>query len=184
MPETQNDQIVLPHRLVSSVDLARLIRELTALDESMRQAELRKAGESTHLARSSQTLEELAKVNNVHLTDQAQRTQLVQLLRAFEAHAPRIHMSLAAEPTAAFTRKIVIWMRANIHPLVLLEVGLQPTIAAGCTIRTTNKMFDMSLRNHFAQNRELLIQKITEVGQKAEDKKVASEIAAAEGVKS
>lgn len=184
MTDTQSDQIVLPHQLISSVDLARLTRELVALDESLRQAELRTPGQSTHLSRSSQTLEELAKANHVHLTDQAQRTQLIELLRAFEAHAPRIHMGLATEPTSAFTRKIVIWMRANIHPLVLLEVGLQPTIAAGCTIRTTNKMFDMSLRNHFAQNRELLIQKITEIGQKAEDKKIADEIAVAEGTQS
>lgn len=180
MAQNTQDQIILPERLTSSVDLARLIRELSALDESLRQAKIRKPGAPTQLSRSSQTLEELARVNNVHLTDDVQRTQLLELLTAFQAHAPRVHMGLATEPTAAFTRKIVIWMRANIHPLVLLEVGLQPTIAAGCTIRTNNKFFDMSLRNHFANNRELLIQKITEIGQKAEDKMIAEEIEKAE----
>lgn len=170
MAEQNPEQIILPERLVSSVDLSRLIRELEAIDESLRQAELRKPGEATKLARSGATLEELARLNKVQLTDETQRTQLLALLHRFKDHAPRIHMSLATEPSARFTRKIVIWMRKNIHPLILLEVGLQPTLAAGCMVRTNNKIFDMSLRHSFTENRGLLVQKISEIGQKAEAK--------------
>lgn len=158
-------QIVLPNGLVSSIDLSRMVRELTALDESISQTSLRAPGEPTRLAATGATLEELAGANKVQLTDQKQRMQLLELLKGFQKHAPRIHMSLAAEPTAKFTEKIVIWMRKNIHPLVLLEIGLQPNIAAGCIVRTNNKMFDMSLRHCFTEKRSLLVEKIAEVGQ-------------------
>lgn len=170
MAEQTPEQIILPERLVSSVDLSRIIRELEAIDESLRQSELRKPGEPTQLARSSVTLEDLARANNVQLTDETQRNQLLVLLQGFKDHAPRIHMSLATEPSAKFTHRIVVWLRQNIHPLILLEVGLQPNLAAGCMVRTNNKLFDMSLRHHFKENRGLLVQKISEIGQKVEAK--------------
>lgn len=178
MAEQITEQIVLPERLVGSVDLSRLIRELEAVDESLRQTELRKPGEATKLTRSSTTLEELARANKVQLTDETQRTQLLALLHGFKDHAPRIHMSLATEPSAKFTRKIIIWMRKNVHPLILLEVGLQPTLAAGCMVRTNNKIFDMSLRHRFTENRGLLVQKIAEIGQKVEAKAEAAAVQA------
>jgi len=140
MTNNTNASISLPEQLVSSVDLSRIIRELEALDESLRQAELRKPGEPTKLSRSSVSLEELARINKVSLVDSKQRQQLILLLKGFLDHAPRIHMSLATEPSAGFTRKMILWLRANIHPVVLLEIGLQPTLAAGCIVRTTNKM--------------------------------------------
>lgn len=184
MSDNDNEQIVLPERLVSSVDLSRIRRELADLDDSISQANLRQPGQPTKLARSSRTLEDLAGANNIQLTDDTQRAQLKDLLDALNQHAPRIHMGLASEPNANFVKKITGWMRANIHPLVLLEIGLQPSIAAGCTIRTSNKMFDMSLRHHFTDNRHLLLQKIAEVGQRAEDEAIRAEIEKEEAARS
>jgi len=40
------------------------------------------------------------------------------------------------------------------------ERPLQPTIAAGCIVRTTNKYFDFSLRQDFTDKRELLLKQI------------------------
>lgn len=160
MAQQRSGQIILPERLVSSIDLARTIREIEAVDESLRQAKLRKAGESTKLARTSATLEELARLNNVSLIDNAQRQQLLALLEGFHDHAPRVHISFAVEPSANFTRNITAWFRENINPILLIEIGLQPTLAAGCIVRTDNKVFDMSLRQHFAEQRPLLIEKL------------------------
>jgi hypothetical protein len=179
MADQSKGQIVLPERLVSSVDLSRTIRELEALDESLRQAELRKPGEPTKLSRSSVTLEEMAKLNNIALTDGVQRQQMLAVLKAFYQNAPRIHMSFAAEPSANFVRKILVWMRSNLSPIIVLEIGLQPTLAAGCMIRTTNKMFDMSLRHRFADNRYILVEKITEIGAAKESAEESLAIAAA-----
>lgn len=164
MTAQSKGQITLPQQLVSSIDLARITRELEALDESLHQSTLRKPGQPTKLARSSITLEDLARLNGVSLMDPAHRSQLIKLLHALHEHAPRIRISLAAEPSGTFIQKIAVWMRENIQSTLLLDVGLQPTLSAGCTIRTNNKVFDMSLRHRFEENRALLMEKIKEAG--------------------
>ena len=52
------------------------------------------------------------------------------------------------------------WLRREIHPVVLLTVGLQPSIGAGCIVRSTNKQFDFSLREDFLKKHDLLMAKI------------------------
>lgn len=170
MSDAAVEQISLPEQVVSSVDLVRVLRELEEVDESLRQNKLRKPGSPTKLARSSTTLEELASNNKVTLTDEKQRDQLITVLKGFMQHAPRIHMSVAAEPTANFKKDVIIWLRKNIHPLTLLEIGLQPNLAAGCVVRTNNKVFDMSLRNRLHQERSRLYEEISDVGEAAEAK--------------
>jgi hypothetical protein len=163
MAEQKLPQIVLPDQLTSPVDLARTIRELEAVDESLHQATLRKPGQPTKLAKTSKTLEDLATLNNVTLTEGGNRVTLLTALKIYSQKAPKIHMSLATEPSANFERKVTVWLRKNVHPMALLEIGLMPTLAAGCIVRTNNKMFDMSLRHRFTENRHLLVEKISEV---------------------
>ena len=69
----------------------------------------------------------------------------------------KVHISFAVEPSPRVIRKIVLWMRENIHPQVVVEIGVQPTISVGCIVRTTNKVFDMSLRNRFSSSKTILI---------------------------
>jgi len=69
-------------------------------------------------------------------------------------------MSFNADPSPLFSQRLVTWLRQEIHPQVLVQTGLQPSLGAGCTLRTTNQFFDFSLREHFKQNRQLLVQKI------------------------
>ena len=71
-----------------------------------------------------------------------------------------MHISFAADPSASFTEKIVAWFRENIHPNILVQIGLQPNIAAGCVVRTANKIFDFSLRENFNQSQQSLIDAI------------------------
>jgi F0F1-type ATP synthase delta subunit len=42
----------------------------------------------------------------------------------------------------------------------MLQIGLQPAIAAGCMLRTTNKVFDMSLRTHLMKQSDYLARMI------------------------
>jgi len=70
-------------------------------------------------------------------------------------------MSLSADPSTRFLEKLVTWLRREIHPQVLLTIGLQPTLGAGCVLRTPNRQFDFSLRQDFAKKRDLLIGKLT-----------------------
>lgn len=152
--------IILPLRLVTSVDLARVARELKTLDDWLTQAGLRQTGKPVSAPKTSTTLEELAAANNVSLLEAADRERLIALLADFSEHAPRIHMSFAVEPSASFLNRMIVWLRTNINPHILLEIGLQPTLAAGCSVRTVNKMFDLSLRHRFVDSRPLLVQSI------------------------
>jgi hypothetical protein len=72
-----------------------------------------------------------------------------------------MHISFSADPSPVFTDKLMTWLRREIHPFVLLTVGLQPNIGAGCIVRTTNKQFDLSLRQDFKAKRDLLLEQLT-----------------------
>lgn len=153
----------LPPELVGAVDLSRLIRELEELNDFMYQTEIRQPGTPMKPPRSSHTLEKVASDNKYSLLDTEHRTKLLQALKVIESHAPIIHISFAVDPSTNFMKKISAWVRENIDRYGLVEVGLQPTIAVGCVVRTENKMFDMSLRNKFHEHRDVLIKKLSEV---------------------
>lgn len=160
LPAKAGTALALPENLISSIDLSRTIRELAALDESLYQANVRVPGQSVKLARSSRILEDLATANGVSLLDTAKRGELLSSLKSYAKTAPRIHMSFAVEPSAKFSTRMVVWLRQNIDPLILLEIGLQPTLAVGCMVRTNNRFFDMSLRHRFKEQRHILREKI------------------------
>jgi F0F1-type ATP synthase delta subunit len=148
--------LVLPTLVFGLVEVRRLRREIEDLDGFLRQMAIRRTTKF-EMPRSSRMLDALAAENSFDLLKGAHRTQMMTFLQQVEQTSPSIHMSFAADPSAAFTAKIVGWLRANIDPLVLLQIGLQPTLAAGCVVRTNNKIFDMSLRQRFADQRQLLI---------------------------
>jgi hypothetical protein len=153
-------RIELPTLVFGPIEVSRLLRELEELDDFIRQANIREPGKQPPLPKTSRTLDAIAGNNNMNLLHPADRKKLLQFLESVKAKAPVIHMSFAADPSATFTAKIVAWLRTNIHPYALLQLGLQPTIAAGCILRTPNKSFDFSLRNRFAEKRELLLSAI------------------------
>lgn len=158
----ENQGIVFPDKLAGAIDLAKIIRELDTLNQSLQQAAIRTPGENVQLPKTTKLLEELATLNKVSLLDATQREQLLELLRSLKNNAPVIHIAFATEPSNQFIGKITSWMRSNVSPVVLVDVGLQPAITAGCTVRTTNKVFDMSLRHRFAETREVLVKKLVE----------------------
>jgi F0F1-type ATP synthase delta subunit len=114
--------------------------------------------------RLSRLIEQIAKDNNFNLLEEKDRKQLAEELDKVIGQAPLLHISFAAEPSPKALEKILLWFRANIHPQALLQVGLQPTIAAGCVVRTSNKVFDMSMRSHLEQQQQFLVQLINGAG--------------------
>lgn len=158
--EQDNRIISLPVGVISRIDVGRLVREVEALDEFLEQAAVRKPGTNVQMPRTSKMLDELLQMNKINAIVESDRKQLMNFLITVRAKAPVVHMSFSADPSPMFTLKLTTWLRQNVHPLVLLQVGLQPNIGAGCIVRTTNKYFDMSLRQHFAQKHELLMAKI------------------------
>ena len=150
----------LPITVISQVDLGRMLREVESLDGFLLQAAARTGGEKVTAPKTSRMLEETAETNKLNLLDSANRDQLKKTLEEIHDHAPVAHISFASDPQAAFLHKIITWFRKEVHPLLLLQIGLQPSIAAGCILRTENKMFDFSLRRHLNDNRNALADKI------------------------
>jgi hypothetical protein len=156
-----NARIQLPVQVISPVDINRLIREVEGLDDFLMQAAIRTPGSSMKLPRTSKLLDEFVAVNRFNLLQTADRRATTNFLQSVKQHAPVLHISFASDPTAAFTVKLILWLRTNIHPYLLLRIGLEPRIAAGCIVRTPNKQYDFSLWRHFSAQRDQLIDAIT-----------------------
>ena len=155
-----SNYLQIPNGVVTKVDLGRLLRELEGLGGFLEQAAVRKPGTALQMPRTSKMLDEMLNLNNLNGLVDADRARLMNFLIMLRAKAPILHMSFSADPSPAFTQKLIIWIRGNIHPFAILQVGLQPNIGAGCVVRTTNKYFDLSLRADFLSKHELLISKI------------------------
>lgn len=155
-PEAKPKQLTLPTLIFGIVEVRRIARELESLDEFLRGMAIRRQTKF-EMPRVSRMLDALAAENGYDLLKGNHRASLMEFLAKVQSDAPSIHMSFAADPSSSFTAKIVGWLRANIHPLTLLQIGLQPTIAAGCVVRTTNHVFDLSLRSRFAEQQGVLI---------------------------
>ena len=136
----------LPNSVISPSDVARIERELNSLDDFFVAAKARQSGTSMQLPKLTRILNQLAQDNNVNLLEEADRHRLGKALKLAYDKAPTLHISFATEASPKALDKMVAWIRSNIHPQALIQVGLQPSIAAGCFLRTDNKTFDLSLR--------------------------------------
>ncbi len=157
------DSFKLTTSIMTTVDLNRVERELEALNNFTMQSSVRSAGKQPNLPKTSRNLDEIASANNCNLLVEADRQKLTQFIAQVKKSAPVINISFASDPQPPFLAKIVSWFRAKIHPLTLLQVGLQPSIAAGCIVRTQNKYFDFSLRASFDKKKDLLINSLSGV---------------------
>ena len=152
---------VLPSQISTPGDLSRLIRELDDLNEYLNQAALRNSQEVSKLPQTSRALEELASMNSLNLLKTDDRKTFKAILDEIKKKAPTIHFGFATPPSITFLNKLVTWLRGNIHPQLLIRVGLEPSIVGGCIVRTTNKQFDFTLRKHFILKHDVLLQGIT-----------------------
>jgi len=152
------EPLKLNSAIINRGDLHRILRELNSLDDFLVGAKVRSPGTNVQMPKTSKLLEQLAADNQMQLFDQAQRQSLFNQLKELDLHAPSLHISFAAEPSPKTMQPIVAWLRENIHPQVMLSVGYQPKIAAGCVLRTPNKIIDMSLGAYLQKQTPMLSQ--------------------------
>lgn len=158
--EHNDSFLILPLGVISRVDIGRLLREVELLTGFLQQAAIRQPGTSIKLPKTSRMLDEIIQVNQLNVLIEADCARLKSFLESVKKQAPVMHMSFSADPSPLFSQRLVEYLRKEIHPLVLVQVGLQPNIGAGCVVRTTNHYFDFSLRQRFTNNRELLAMKL------------------------
>lgn len=141
-------------------DLKRTKRELEMLEDFLHQAGLRTGGKPVKLPALSRQLDDIARDNSLNLLKKTDRDRLAQFLGLLIRKAPVLHFTFASEPSSRAMNKLLVWLRANIHPQVLVSIGIQPAIAAGCIVRTTNRQFDFTLKQSFEDHTDLLIKAI------------------------
>lgn len=162
------ESIVLPSSIVGITDVNRLHREMLAFDDFIHQVSIRQPGTPVTLPKMSKLFDELVESNNLNMLKQEDRQSLQEFIEQVRSHSPRLHISFSADPSPLFLRKLMDYLRSTIHPVVLVQVGLQPTIGAGCVVRSTNKVFDLSLREDFRKKRPLLMKQIGTLNAAAE----------------
>ncbi len=155
----------LPNGVVGVMDIRRLSREAKMLNDFLHQSSLREPGTSMSLPKLSRIFNELAESNGLNLLQDEDRQQLTAFLGELEQNAPRLHISFSVDPSPYFLSKLLDYIRKNIDAHALVQVGLQPNIGAGCVVRSTNQVFDMSLREDFRQKRSLLMDYVKKLRQ-------------------
>jgi len=149
-------ELKLPLSVVTQADIARIIREINSLNDFFVSTKLRESGSPMQPARLTRVLDQISKDNQINLLEEDQRNKLAENLEKIMEKAPLLHVSFATEPSAIAVEKILDWLRKNIHPYALVQVGLQPTIAAGIILRSGNKVFDLSLRENLKKQQSYL----------------------------
>ncbi len=150
----------LPVGVVGPGDMRKLKRELETLEDTLQQMRLRTNAPVAKLPRSSRVLEEFAATNRLNLLLPDDRQRMAAYVAQTIKSAPVLHISFAAEASRKFTTEIVLWLRSNLQADILLDIGLEPNIAAGCIVRTPSKQYDFSLRARFADHADLLAEKL------------------------
>lgn len=157
MEPKQDRTFKLPISVVTQSDLTKLLLDLEAIEDFFLQVKVRRAGDTVSLPRTSPQMEDVLRQNDLNLLQLADRQRLKFILMTIRNKSPILHMSFSVSPSQKFLEKIISWMRQNVSEIVILQVGLQPNIGAGFTLRTTNKFFDFSLRQHLNKQKDLLI---------------------------
>jgi hypothetical protein len=160
--QTQVKHFSLPVDVISAHDVTNLIKELDEIDSFFMQVKLRRGGTSVELPKLTSVMENLLNYNGLNLLKEADRTKLKLILQTVRTQAPVLHFSFSSDPPRRFLEKLIAWVRAEINPLALIQIGLQPNIGAGFTLRTVNHFFDLTLKKHLDASSDLLLKEIRE----------------------
>lgn len=155
-------QFVLPLSVLSKVDVSRLVSELERVDNEQTQATVReKVGTAEHpeLMVSRQFADFLSE-NKLIITTSQERAALLKQLRLLKEHILVIHMTFAVDADHDSLAKLTQWLRASISRQAVIEVGLQPALIAGVSVRTPNHIHDLSMREVIKKNHGLLVKEL------------------------
>lgn len=152
----------LPGTVTSRRDIVRLHREVRVFVDAVSQSIMRHDNPVKYPGISEQ-LRNVAIDNQIDLKNTKACEDLLKELDTIKDNAPSVHVSFPVEPSTEILHNLIGWFRKEIDPHVIIQVGIQPTIAAGIILRTPNKQFDFSLRKHLYKNRKKLAEAIESV---------------------
>lgn len=152
----------LPLSIVSKADVARLVVEAERIDnERMASAVREKVGSPMQSEMTmSQQLADFLSQNQLGADTGLQWGELIKQLRVLKENAPVIHMTFAVPADRESLQQLVGWLRSSVHPQAVVSVGLQPALVAGVSIRTTNRVHDLSMRSALKKSHGLLVKEL------------------------
>lgn len=148
----------LPSTLATLRDLRRLINEVERIDSLLISSDIQeRTGHQTgdDVVMSDQ-LRDFMEINELELGDSQARTALINQLRQLKDAVSTIHVTFADTVGQEELAKLVDWARQAVHPQIVLEIGLAPELIGGAYVRTTNKVFDFSVRAQLASGRQII----------------------------
>jgi hypothetical protein len=144
--QDEHKSIKIPPSVVFSRDVRALMRELAELSDFLVQSRIRSEAAKP---KTSRMLDDLFSINKLEVSEES-----VDLLKNYmgwlRANGPVLNFAFSVEPSALFSQRLINYLRENIDPGTVINVGLQPSIGVGCVIRTKNKFFDLSLRSNLS----------------------------------
>lgn len=158
MSKTAAAEYILPVSLTGHSDLSRLGRAVEILESNLQAQRVRNAG--IQLPPVSQALGDFAEQNKLDLADADTLDHLKKQLRHIKEHAPVMHMTFASEVDTDTLQKLVMWLRTEVHPHALLDVGLQPSLVGGVYLRTPNKVHDFSVKALLKNKRDIIFEEL------------------------
>jgi F0F1-type ATP synthase delta subunit len=153
---------ILPLSVVSKADVSRLVSELERVDNEQTQAAAREkvgVANQAELMVSRQFADFLTQ-NKLTITTAQERSALLGQLRLLKEHIPIIHMTFAVDADRESLTKLTQWLRGSLSPQAVIEVGLQPALIAGVSVRTPNHIHDLSMRGVIKKNHGVLVKEL------------------------
>jgi hypothetical protein len=154
----------LPPSVVFSRDVRALIRELDELLDFLTQSRIRAQAAKP---KTSRMLDDLLSINKLEMSEE-HVVRLKGYIEWLKDSGPVLNFAFSVEPSALFSQRLITYLRDNISSQTVINVGLQPNIGVGCTIRSKNKFFDLSLRSNLAQLKTRLLGDMQEHKQQGE----------------
>ena len=161
-------EFVLPPSVVSKLDLSHLVSEAEEIDSYLTSAMAKaKVGAPVEAQPTlSDKLTDFCVTNRIQFGDGQQRVRLIKRLRHLKDNAPVVHMTFATAADTEDLQQLANWLRRSVSPQAVISVGLQPDLIGGVYLRTTNHVFDLSVRAQLAGKRHLLVEAVEALGGK------------------
>ena len=162
-------ELKLPNTIGGKRDLILATRQVEQILNDRLQDEVREkfGAQKVGTKAGQQMLNELLEVNKLK-DDTNTLKKLVQQLEGIKQHAPQIRVSYSQEPDQDLYKKTVAWFRKEIHPGVLVQVGVQPTIGAGFVLQTPARRYDFSLKTKILSSTPKFLEIMKRTEQKAQ----------------
>lgn len=147
-------ELKLPNLIVTKTDLRRVKREILALDQYFLSYFNKGANKEAQVSvpKMSVSLASFISENKLNVEDEIVRKTAIEFISFLTDDAPEMHISFASDPPASVLDRLITWIRNEIHPQLVLNIGVRPAIVGGCVIRTKAEIFDFSFAKGIEEN--------------------------------